>query len=137
MTRTGCLWTTCLLALALGGPCAAQEADASCGPIVGTYARKQAFTLDDTLEVKRQGSAYWFRLNASWANRPNDGSQTHTGTSEGRIAVGNCRAQFDDPENECRLTFVFKGKKTVRIQQENSCVMFGANVDATGEYTKK
>jgi hypothetical protein len=69
--------------------------------------------------------------------RSNDGSPTHSGTSEGRFSVNNCRAQFDDRENACRLVFIFKGKKAVRIEQQDACVMFGESVDATGDYRKK
>jgi hypothetical protein len=123
--------------LPLGGQCAMQVPGASCGPIGGEYTLPNRFAPDNTLEVSREGKRYRFRLAAFWANRPNDGSQTHNGTSEGRFSVNNCRAQFDDRENVCRLVLVFKGKKAVRIEQEDACVLFGASVDATGDYRKK
>lgn len=127
-----------LLALALLAPqpARADGTEPSCGTAVGEYFRKSPFTADDRLTVTRQGKVYRFSLGMSHVFRPYDGSLVSSGTSNGRFVVENCRAHFDDRENECRLEFTFKGRDTVDIVQVGSC-LFGAEIDATGTFKKK
>lgn len=132
-----CLAAAGLLALALLAPPPAQAGGTApaCGPIGGTYFRKSPFTVDDEFTVTRQGKAYRFSLDMLHAFRP-DGSLTSNGTSSGSFVVRNCKAHFDDRENECRLEFTFKGRGTVDIAQVGSC-LFGAEINATGTFKKK
>lgn len=113
------------------------SATGTCGPIGGEYVLKNRFTADNILRVARQGKDFRFSLHLLHATTFNDGSLTSNGSSEGSFSVKNCRASFDDPENACRLKFVFKGKDTVSILQEGACQFFGANINATGDFRKQ
>jgi hypothetical protein len=133
----GHLWA-CLLALVLAVPLPALARDVAqaCGAIEGEYVRKSPFTVDDSLTVTRQGKAYRFSLGMSHVFPPYDEPLVSNGTSNGRFAVENCRAHFDDRENECRLEFTFKGRDKVDIAQVGDC-LFGAEINATGTFRKK
>jgi hypothetical protein len=130
---------TCLLALALAGPlpALARGSAHACGPLEGEYVIKNRFAPDSSLTVTRQGKDFRFLLSLYDANRPNDGSLTHNGSSEGRFSVRNCRAHVDDADNACSFNFTFKGRSTVSIVQEGDCQTFGANIHATGDYRKQ
>jgi hypothetical protein len=108
----------------------------ACGPIEGTYVSKNRFAPDNTLTVTRDGGSYRYSLDLYYANQKNDGSLTSMGLAEGKLSVSNCKASGYDEDNECHFNFSFKADKAT-VLQVDSCLTFGHNIDATGEYKRE
>jgi hypothetical protein len=108
----------------------------ACGRIEGSYVLKNRFAPDNTLTVTRDGSGYRYSLDLYYANQKNDGSLTSMGWAEGKLSVSNCKASGYDEDNECHFNFSFKGDMAT-VLQVDSCLTFGHNIDASGEYKRE
>jgi hypothetical protein len=108
----------------------------ACGPIEGTYVSKNRFATDNTLIVTRDGGSYRYSLDLYYANQKNDGSLTSMGLAEGKLSVSNCEASGYDEDNECHFNFSFKGD-VATVLQVDSCLTFGHNINATGDYRRE
>jgi hypothetical protein len=118
-------------------------AGADAGNVVGHYVRttpSPVFVADNvetgTLVLSpRPHKRVRFALDVTWAPHPNDGSLTHVGSATGELEVKNNVAVFVDDDTDCVLVFQFQPHQVV-VTQFKGC-LFGANVDASGKYTKK
>jgi hypothetical protein len=116
---------------------------ADVGNVVGHYVRttrSPTFVADNvetgTLVLSpRPHNRVRFALHVTWAPHPNDGSLTHVGSATGELEVKNNVAVFVDDDTDCVLGFQFQLHYVV-VTQFKRC-LFGANVDASGKYTKK
>lgn len=109
----------------------------ACGPVEGTYVLKNRFAPNNTLIVTRDANGYRYSLDLYYANQKNDGSLTSMGMAEGPLSVTHCQATGYDEDNECHFSFQFKGQDVASVLQVDSCVTFGHNINATGDYTRQ
>jgi hypothetical protein len=76
-----------------------------------------------------------FALAVTWAPHPNDGAVTHEGRVTGELTVKNNVAVFVEVDTDCILVFQLQPNHVV-VTLFQRC-LFGANMDASGTYTKK